>query len=525
MRIVMNNGWRFFPFVKHGIDIFYISKFQTRGIVSFASIAKLSNKEFNIQKIENVSSDETLHLSAFIDQLLIQPIESISAKKNNLSNPINFQRQLMKASGYWNSLLQSDEVLSSENVNRFCKDLNGLDVKSVVFLLIYFGNERIRHENILEPLCRRIEEFFPLNNPILVGNILKSLLQLGWYDARLVTKLKHEILEFRDDIYSLKFPLGLLARFHLTDQHFWRQIIESLEPKLESKQIPILFLYHITQAFALTNVDCRLTFPFVQALIKNFSTNLTNDWLEFAYILTCLNSLNNSVAESVLNKNFVNAIKTDFKFKFEKERAYNNMRLKTISCAAKLELPNYKGPFFVDNLTAKEKRHLLKTKFTAEGMKAFSNFEILMRLVVLPNLYSTGQEWHEATGVIIEGRCFVDVSKREFIPLTKIQTEGKQGTTCKEIAILFFTERQLTKIYDPTEEIGPVRLVGVCQTGIRLLKKAGLHPVVFTEEQFQSFDDERTKVEYIRNKLLYLSEDFHENNWLLDKANVNNYDR
>ena len=49
---------------------------------SFASIAKLSNKEFNIQKIENVSSDETLHLSAFIDQLLIQPIESISAKKN-----------------------------------------------------------------------------------------------------------------------------------------------------------------------------------------------------------------------------------------------------------------------------------------------------------------------------------------------------------------------------------------------------------------------------------------------------------
>uniref|UniRef100_A0A915M5N3 Uncharacterized protein n=1 Tax=Meloidogyne javanica TaxID=6303 RepID=A0A915M5N3_MELJA len=475
MRIVMNNGWRFFPFVKHGIDIFYISKFQTRGIVSFASIAKLSNKEFNIQKIENVSSDETLQLSAFIDQLLIQPIESISAKKNNLSNPINFQRQLMKASGYWNSLLQSDEVLSSENVNRFCKDLNGLDVKSVVFLLIYFGNERIRHENILEPLCRRIEELW-------------SLLQLGWYDARLVTKLKHEILEFRDDIYSLKFPLGLLA-------------------------------------FALTNVDCRLTFPFVQALIKNFSTNLTNDWLEFAYILTCLNSLNNSVAESVLNKNFVNAIKTDFKFKFEKERAYNNMRLKTISCAAKLELPNYKGPFFVDNLTAKEKRHLLKTKFTAEGMKAFSNFEILMRLVVLPNLYSTGQEWHEATGVIIEGRCFVDVSKREFIPLTKIQTEGKQGTTCKEIAILFFTERQLTKIYDPTEEIGPVRLVGVCQTGIRLLKKAGLHPVVFTEEQFQSFDDERTKVEYIRNKLLYLSEDFHENNWLLDKANVNNYDR
>jgi len=150
----------------------------------------------------------------------------------------------MKASGYWNSLLQSDELLSSENVNRFCKDLNGLDVKSVVFLLIYFGNERIRHENILEPLCRRIEELwvffvfikifvfiyfnslikvftfyfsiifsFPLNNPILVGNILKSLLQLGWYDARLVTKLKHEILEFRDDIYSLKFPLGLLGMF------------------------------------------------------------------------------------------------------------------------------------------------------------------------------------------------------------------------------------------------------------------------------------------------------------------------
>jgi len=49
---------------------------------SFSSTTKLSNKEFNIQKIENVSSDETLQLSAFIDQLLIQPIESISAKLN-----------------------------------------------------------------------------------------------------------------------------------------------------------------------------------------------------------------------------------------------------------------------------------------------------------------------------------------------------------------------------------------------------------------------------------------------------------
>jgi hypothetical protein len=49
------------------------------------------------------------------------------------------------------------------------------------------------------------------------------------------------------------------------------------------------------------------------------------------------------------------------------------------------------------------------------------------------------------------------------------------------------------------------------------LKKAGLHPVVFTEKQFQKFNDERTKVEFIRNKLLSLSDDFHENNWNLDE--------
>uniref|UniRef100_A0A1I8BSL9 Uncharacterized protein n=1 Tax=Meloidogyne hapla TaxID=6305 RepID=A0A1I8BSL9_MELHA len=393
----------------------------------------------------------------------------------------------MKASGYWNSLqFKEEELLSSVNVSKFCRDLDEMDVTTLVFLLVYFGREGIRYENILKPLCRRIEEFIPLNEPSLVNNVLNSLSRLGWSDARLITKLKHEVLEFRHDPYLLQFSLLPLAHLRLTDRYFWRQIIESLEPKLETKQIPILSLYHISQAFALANVDCRLTFPFGQTFSKNFyrSAATLNGWLEFAYILTCFNCLNNSVAESVLDVNFVDAIKKSFLDR--KKRSYDNMRLKTISCAAKLELSNYKGPFFVDKLT--------------------------------PKLYSTGQEWHEATGVIIEGRCFVDKSKREFIPLNKVETERSQGTTCKEVAILFFTKKQVTRIFDPTEDIGPVRLVGVCQTGIRLLKKAGLHPVVFTEEQFQSFNDERTKVEYIRNRLLDLSEDFHENNWLLDET-------
>ncbi|KAL7076424.1 hypothetical protein ACQ4LE_004391 [Meloidogyne hapla] len=425
----------------------------------------------------------------------------------------------MKASGYWNSLqFKEEELLSSVNVSKFCRDLDEMDVTTLVFLLVYFGREGIRYENILKPLCRRIEEFIPLNEPSLVNNVLNSLSRLGWSDARLITKLKHEVLEFRHDPYLLQFSLLPLAHLRLTDRYFWRQIIESLEPKLETKQIPILSLYHISQAFALANVDCRLTFPFGQTFSKNFyrSAATLNGWLEFAYILTCFNCLNNSVAESVLDVNFVDAIKKSFLDR--KKRSYDNMRLKTISCAAKLELSNYKGPFFVDKLTPKEIRFLLTNKFNDEGMAALANFEIIMRLVVLPNLYSTGQEWHEATGVIIEGRCFVDKSKREFIPLNKVETERSQGTTCKEVAILFFTKKQVTRIFDPTEDIGPVRLVGVCQTGIRLLKKAGLHPVVFTEEQFQSFNDERTKVEYIRNRLLDLSEDFHENNWLLDET-------
>ena len=54
------------------------------------------------------------------------------------------------------------------------------------------------------------------------------------------------------------------------------------------------------------------------------------------------------------------------------------------------------------------------------------------------------------------------------------------------------------------------------------MKKAGLHPVVFTEEQFQTLDDERTKVEFIRNRLLSLSNEFHENNWVLDEIKERN---
>lgn len=48
------------------------------------------------------------------------------------------------------------------------------------------------------------------------------------------------------------------------------------------------------------------------------------------------------------------------------------------------------------------------------------------------------------------------------------------------------------------------------------MKAADIHPVVFTEKQFRELgddSDERSQIQFIREKILSLSEDYHTNEW------------
>jgi hypothetical protein len=43
----------------------------------------------------------------------------------------------------------------------------------------------------------------------------------------------------------------------------------------------------------------------------------------------------------------------------------------------------------------------------------------------------------------------------------------------------------------------------------------GIHPIIFTEQQFNSFgQNEHAKVDFIRDRILSLSNEFHDNGWI-----------
>ena len=106
-------------------------------------------------------------------------------------------------------------------------------------------------------------------------------------------------------------------------------------------------------------------------------------------------------------------------------------------------------------------------KFGEEEDSTLTDFGLMLRLVIPLKSHSTGPEWHPS-GAILEGRCFVDAEKRQFVKLKEMaeqQNDNKDDKrrNVKEVAILFFTENHLTRIFDNKEDVGERRLLGIYQ--------------------------------------------------------------
>jgi hypothetical protein len=104
-------------------------------------------------------------------------------------------------------------------------------------------------------------------------------------------------------------------------------------------------------------------------------------------------------------------------------------------------------------------------KFGQEEDSTLTDFGLMLRLVIPLKSHSTGPEWHPS-GAILEGRCFVDAEKRQFVKLKEIEQQNGNDDdkrNVKEVAILFFTENHLTRIFDNKEDVGERRLLGIYQ--------------------------------------------------------------
>ena len=98
-------------------------------------------------------------------------------------------------------------------------------------------------------------------------------------------------------------------------------------------------------------------------------------------------------------------------------------------------------------------------KYGIVEQPALTTFGLLLRLVAPLKSHSFGPEWHPETGAMLEGRCFVDPIKKQLVPLREVQTRQ----SCKQVAILFFLENHMTRVFDPQYDVGPTRLLGIYQ--------------------------------------------------------------
>jgi hypothetical protein len=228
-------------------------------------------------------------------------------------------------------------------------------------------------------------------------------------------------------------------------------------------------------------------------------------------------TLTPSLAESVLNSSFLAALESEQKERKQAVHAifYNNIRLASIckrlfvgykmlfpNClsrccshgtgglpraAVQAERGRERGEEVVHLQAVSASRHSpisfptqqiqavralreLKYRTTEEEaplkQPALILFGLMFRLVAPLKSHSTGPEWHAPTGALLEGRCFVDTRSGQLVPLREARGEDGNGNKLeqyKEVAVLFFLENHLTRVFDPEGDVGRARLLGIYQ--------------------------------------------------------------
>uniref|UniRef100_A0A915CZ13 Uncharacterized protein n=1 Tax=Ditylenchus dipsaci TaxID=166011 RepID=A0A915CZ13_9BILA len=110
---------------------------------------------------------------------------------------------------------------------------------------------------------------------------------------------------------------------------------------------------------------------------------------------------------------------------------------------------------------------------------------------------------HE-TGVLLDGLVHVDVDQNKFVPLQEIGSTD--NSKVKQVAVIYLTKKHLT-IPEDGYKPRPVRQFPMQFSNLKL---AGLHPVVFSDYDFADIDSETEKTDFVKQKLLSIS-DAHQN--------------
>ncbi|KAL3110175.1 hypothetical protein niasHT_015778 [Heterodera trifolii] len=487
----------------------------------FLSVSSVRCSQTFEKRQQSQIEREASELSKFIDSLC-NP-NAFKRRPDALFAPKRIGGMDVAADSFLDSLNLTEENISKEAISRFSKEVYKMSAIQLSQLLKATSNRKIEHPVLINHICTALKD-----RPLPPS--LRHICQIAFYlskhsflDKPLLNRIKEDFLVYvRNEIISktsFSHIVIAFAFFRLTDRHFWQQIIQITETLANRPEYSIA-LIECVNSLAVVNVHPKLVSSVIEKT-KSLEKNglFLGKWLQLVHSLAILNSLDSQMAESVLNRNFFERLSKTQKDKAISEHLvqWNSICYRNIAASARLELPKGEvppidGPFLAD---ADPKSFSLVRDIKRGEQKhhpLLERFELMLRLVVPLNSHSTPQEWHK-TGAFLEGRCFVDTAQRQLIPLRDVNG----NPNVREVAVILLMDRHFTQRIGPSEE-GPDRPTGINQMNIRHLKLAGIHPIVFTERHFRKLgDDERSQINFIREKILSLSEEFHTNEWAEEK--------
>ncbi|CAD6194696.1 unnamed protein product [Caenorhabditis auriculariae] len=178
-----------------------------------------------------------------------------------------------------------------------------------------------------------------------VCTILAACSKLSFHDARIFARTLQGIQFNANAEFSWKQLMSLVhsfSRLRIGDKKAWDTLIR-LAQNIQKEATPSELSIFVGTLARMGIEDGKSFATALRSIIKKQNLN-PDEWLNVVQSFAFFGLLTNEIADSVLNKDFVQEVLFKGKFKDEKYRLYQAMKLLQINKCAEVELTGYNGP-------------------------------------------------------------------------------------------------------------------------------------------------------------------------------------
>lgn len=385
-------------------------------------------------------------------------------------------------------------------VNTTEKLVSVMGIPEKCALLKLMGNHKQRNRQLLGAIINSLSASSQCLSIPQIVNVVSSCTALTYYPPKIARKVADDLSKnsnVLDNWIDVIVIADSFTRMRMGDQQSWKLLIRwAVE---NAKQAKTDQLSRFVSSLA------RIGEPSGKPLAKMLKPMLARErssspaaWLNTVYSLAYFQELDETHADSVLNKSFVNQIMNSEMV--VNDRLRKAMTLLMISSAAKFDMQGkYQGPTVeketfsayginFDAKTIRSARELKYSKNTAECDNVF-----------LKSLFQTApQDTHCGLPNVEECGAFVDAYVMPD-PKTGLLVSVSQWGSSRPIPLFFYgwlqTKQNMEKLSSEDNILGQEQL------GLRLMRASGYDPLIVFKSEFDYCSTDIEKVTMMRDKI------------------------